>query len=195
MKRIFLLIMVMLFVVPQAAMAHSKLTEAVPAVDAVIEQSPAAIELGFNTKIEKLSTFKLYNEAGEQMEVEGIAASGDKLSGNVPSPLDNGKYTVKWTIIGADGHAVEGDYSFTLDAPVAEQPSKEPTSGEATPEPSAVPSPEPTPSPDAGSNAGNADRPADGDDPVKPETDYTLFIIIGIVLIAAALVIVLRRRK
>lgn len=196
MKRLSLLIMVLLFVVPQAAMAHSKLTEAVPAVNAVIEESPASIELSFDTKIEKLSTFKLFNEAGEQVEAEEIKVSGDSLSGTVPLPLSNGKYTVNWTIIGADGHAVEGDYSFTVDAPttVTEQPTEEPTEGDATPEPSVEPTPARTTLPEADNDADNAEVQA-GSDTVKPETNYTLFIVIGIVLIMAALLIVLRRRK
>ncbi|MFD0962374.1 copper resistance protein CopC [Paenibacillus chungangensis] len=197
MKRLFLLIMVLMFVVPQAAMAHSKLTEAVPAVNAVIKESPTSIELRFNTKIEKLSTFKLFNEAGEQVEAEEIKVSGDTLKGTVPSSLNNGKYSVNWTIIGADGHAVEGDYSFTVDAPttVTEQPTEEPTEGDATPEPSVEPTPAPTTLPEADNDADNAEVQADSDNTVKPETNYTLFIIIGIVLIAAALLIVLGRRK
>ena len=36
-----------------------------------------------------------------------------------------GKYLVNWKIIGADGHPIEGEFSFSVDVPVTEAPAEE----------------------------------------------------------------------
>ena len=38
------------------------------------------------------------------------------------SPLDNGTYTVEWKIIGADGHPIQGTYSFMVNQDELEEP-------------------------------------------------------------------------
>lgn len=183
MKRILLICLAALWLVPGIAMAHSKLENAVPAQDATVAVSPERIELTFNTKIEKLSQFKIWNAAGEEMEKGTVEVDGMTMSGTVPAALPNGIYTVKWVIIGADGHSVEGEYAFTVEAPViSNEPSAEP---EATAETS---SPSPETSADAG---GENNEPATD----QAGTNYTPAIIIGVIIVAAALVLFLRRRK
>jgi methionine-rich copper-binding protein CopC len=177
MKRILLICLAALWLVPGVAMAHSKLESAVPAQDSLIADSPERIELTFNTKIEKLSNFKLLNAAGEEMETERAEVNGETMSGAVPAVLPNGIYTVKWTIIGADGHSVEGNYAFTVDAPTPE-PAAEPEPTAETP----IDSPSPSPSPESVTVD-------------KEDANYAPAIIIGAIIAAAALVLFLRRRK
>ncbi|MEK3886584.1 copper resistance CopC family protein [Bacillus sp. FSL K6-3431] len=43
---------------------------------------------------------------------------------NFPSTLENGNYDVEWSIIGADGHPIEGTFSFSVDVPVEEESDK-----------------------------------------------------------------------
>ncbi|WP_169082707.1 copper resistance protein CopC [Paenibacillus sp. PL91] len=185
MKRILLICLAALWLVPGVALAHSKLETAVPAKDATVNVSPELIELTFNTKIEKLSNFKILNAAGEEMEKDKVEVSGMSMSGALPAELPNGIYTVKWTIIGADGHSVEGDYAFTVEAPVVtEEPTAEP---EATAE-------APTPSPEASADADNAVNPSESTTD-KEGTNYTPAFIIGAIIVVAALVLFMRRRK
>ena len=40
-------------------------------------------------------------------------------------PLENGDYKVEWKIIGADGHPIEGDFSFSVNVPVTEDSCEE----------------------------------------------------------------------
>ena len=40
-------------------------------------------------------------------------------------PLENGDYKVEWNIIGADGHPIEGEFSFSVNVPVTEEPAEE----------------------------------------------------------------------
>jgi len=190
MKRILLILLAALWLVPGVAMAHSKLESAVPERDATVTASPERIEMTFNTKIEKLSNFKILNAAGEEMEKEKVEVDGMTMTGSVPAALPNGIYTVKWVIIGADGHSVEGDYSFTVEAPVVtEQPTQEPETTTATDKPAETAAP--TPSPEASTNTdGGSSESATND----AGTNYTPYVIIGVIIVTAALLF-MRRRK
>lgn len=190
MKRILLICLAVLWLVPGVAMAHSKLEKAVPAQDATLAVSPERIELTFNTKIEKLSQFKIMNAAGEEIEHDKIEVDGRAMSGNVPAALPNGSYTVKWTIIGADGHSVEGDYAFTVEAPIViDEPSSEPEATEAPAE-TTSPAPAPKASMNATETVTNNETTT-----AHTGTTYAPAIIIGSIIVAAALVLFLRRRK
>lgn len=192
MKRILLICLAALWLVPSVAMAHSKLENAVPAQDATVTVSPESIQLTFNTKIEKLSNFKVLNAAGEQIETGKAVVENQSMSEEVPAVLANGIYTVKWTIIGADGHSVEGDYAFTVNAPVASaEPTVEPEPSAVAPEASQKPSPEATTNADTASSGENNSAAAMD----KAGTNYTPIIIIGVIIVAAAIVLSVRRRK
>lgn len=180
MKRILLICLAALWLMPGVTMAHSKLESSVPGQDASIAASPERIELTFNTKIEKLSNFKVLNAAGDEMETERAEVNGETMSGAVPAVLPNGTYTVKWTIIGADGHSVEGNYSFTVDAPTP------------TESPSPSHTPEASTEVDDSTNASGENGAVTAD---KEDANYTPAIIIGAIIVAAALVLFLRRRK
>ena len=41
------------------------------------------------------------------------------------NPLENGKYKVEWKIIGADGHPINGEFSFSVNMPDTETPTEE----------------------------------------------------------------------
>lgn len=204
MKRMFIIGLALFMLLPTAAMAHSKLERAEPGQGAVVDASPENITMAFDTKIEKLSTFKLFNDAGEEIEKGDIVVDGPEMTAALTESLENGDYVVKWTIIGADSHVVEGEYGFTVDAPAAatpeatadaaEEPTEPPASGEPdspndaaeTPlDPTADPAAEPAP---GAGNAGESDATQTG-------TGYVPFIIIGAIIVAAAIVIAVRRRK
>lgn len=197
MKRILLLGLMLIWLLPGAALAHSTLETAEPGVGSTVDASPDSIQLSFNTDIEKISNFKLFNEQGEQVGLGQTNVEGPTMAADVPSALSNGVYTVKWTIVGADGHAVPGEYTFTVNAPAAtETPAPAATdapTGTAdaeatdapTSEPEASPSTSPSAAPDVDETSG------DGSD-----TNYAPFMIIGsVIVVAAALIAVLRRRK
>ncbi|MHA7964066.1 copper resistance CopC family protein [Paenibacillus sp. CAU 1782] len=204
MKRVLPLILVFLLLLPGAALAHSRLDQSVPAADAVLDSSPPAIEMTFNTKIEKLSNFKLSNENGDQVETERAQVDNDTMTGKVLQPLDNGTYTVQWTIIGADGHTVDGAFAFTVNAPVQE----ETAAPEATPssEPSAEPSLEPSPEPEhtsaegGGATTGNGASTSDensgttASNEKSSTTNIIIFAVIG-VAVGVVVALLLRRRK
>ncbi|NIK69784.1 MULTISPECIES: copper resistance protein CopC [unclassified Paenibacillus] len=203
MKRILFICLAALFLLPGIAMAHSKITVSTPAKEETVTVSPAEISMTFNTDIEKLSQFKLLDESGKQVPTGDIAVHKATMSGSVTEPLKNGAYTVKWTIIGADGHAVDGEYAFTVNAPEA-TPSPSPEATATPAETSSSPSAEVTEAPDASASAdGNVSEepaPAAPAEDTKAESGNdngvnTVIWVIAGVIVAAAVVIVIRRNR
>ncbi|ACT02982.1 copper resistance CopC family protein [Paenibacillus sp. JDR-2] len=203
MKRILFICLAALFLLPGIAMAHSKITVSTPAKEETVTVSPAEITMTFNTNIEKLSQFKLLDESGNQVQTGDITVSKATMSGSVTEPLKNGAYTVKWTIIGADGHAVDGEYAFTVDAAEA-TPSPTPEAAASPAESSPSPSAEVTEAPDASASADDnlSEVPA----PAAPAEDIAesgknngvntaIWVIAGIIVAAAVVIVIRRSRK
>lgn len=186
MKRFFLICFTILWLIPGVASAHSKIDSSTPANDETVTISPATIEMSFNSTIEKISNFKLLNEAGEQVTTGKAVVDGNTMSGDVPENLANGKYTVEWTIIGADGHSIDGNYSFIVEAAA----------------PAATATPEATEAPAASETPAEQPQPAEA----APSTDEsksnassssspTALIVIGAIIVIVAGILIARRRK
>lgn len=187
-KKIVMLLCLLLVLAPTQVFAHSTVTESSPAADATVDQSPEKITIAFNTTISSMSTFTVLNAEQVEQEVSNIAVNDHELSGDISAPLANGIYTVQYQIIGADGHAVEGNYQFTVEAAAAETPAPtETTEPEATVEPSAEPSPSVEPSPDV-----TNDNTTTTDD--EKGTQVWPFIVIGIIIVLA-IIFAMRKRK
>ncbi|MFS0921297.1 copper resistance protein CopC [Brevibacillus sp. 179-C 1.1 NHS] len=123
--KIFVFLTLLCFMlVPSVTFAHTGLDKSIPTEGETI-QDLKEISLTFETKIEKGSTFSLVSEQGESIPVENITINDKVLGGTVSNSVKNGTYTVKWKIIGVDGHPIEGTYSFVVKA--EDQESKQPT--------------------------------------------------------------------
>lgn len=122
MKRtlVFTLLFYLTFI--QFANAHTGLKSSSPQNGEVIQQELNQITLTFETKVEQSSTFELQNSTGEPVIVENIAISENEMVGSLKNPLKNGEYIVHWNIVGADGHPIEGEFTFSVDMPVTEEP-------------------------------------------------------------------------
>ncbi|CAH0344266.1 copper resistance CopC family protein [Bacillus sp. CECT 9360] len=107
------------------ALAHTGLKDSSPKNEEVVTEELKTITLTFETKIELSSIFELENSNGEPIPIEEISLNENQMVGTLSSPLDNGRYQVNWKIIGADGHPIEGEFSFQVDAPTAETPADE----------------------------------------------------------------------
>ncbi|MGE7665357.1 copper resistance CopC family protein [Ureibacillus composti] len=93
----------------------------------VVKEELKEITLTFGGKLEQGSTFTVQNSGGDQVAVENITITDNQLVGTLSSPLENGQHYVKWDIIGADGHPISGNFSFTVELPVSETPAEETT--------------------------------------------------------------------
>lgn len=126
MKKIIVLALLCVFAMPLTALGHTTLTESNPAEGEVLAEVPTNIELTFGTVIEEASTMELQGE-NSTYTFEDITVSDNMLSGTVNENLENGQYIIAWKIIGEDGHPIEGEIPFGIDAesaaeePVAEE--------------------------------------------------------------------------
>ena len=99
------------------AMAHAVVTASSPARGAALDAAPQEITITFNEKVEKLfSSATLTNAAGATVSTAKARVDPSNpavLRLAVPA-LATGKYVVKWTAVGTDGHRLKGDIGFSV---------------------------------------------------------------------------------
>ena len=107
---------------PATALAHPKLVSATPAAEATVSK-PNKLVLTFSEElVAPLSGVELTMTGmpgmanHKPMAVKGFETkvSGKTMTVVLPRPLPAGTYDLKWHIIGADQHRIEGSYSFTV---------------------------------------------------------------------------------
>lgn len=130
MKRMVMLLFLALLALPLVGQAHTTLTSSTPAEGEVVGEALEEVELTFVTVIEQASAMTLESE-GMTYEFEEMTVSGEVMKGSIAEELPNGAYVIRWNIIGADGHPIEGEVSFKLavevpaDKPAVEEPVEE----------------------------------------------------------------------
>ncbi|WP_203247674.1 copper resistance CopC family protein [Sporosarcina beigongshangi] len=135
MKRIISATLILLFAYTSTVSAHTGLTSSSPANGEEVAEEVYEIVMEFNSKIESTSTVKVFNEIKEEIIIGNTQVTDNVMTGGFMSPLENGTYTVEWKIIGADGHPIEGTYSFIVNQEELEDPSKSEESRETPAEP------------------------------------------------------------
>lgn len=126
-KRVITLIVLLLALTSNQVFAHTALKESSPNDGQVVKEPLQEISLVYETKIEQTSKFEVINSNGESVSFENFIVEEDLMKGSFSQPLENGSYNVVWKIVGADGHIIDGGFSFTVDAPVEETQTEEQT--------------------------------------------------------------------
>jgi len=116
-KKSIILTLLFLFAFTSSAFGHSGLSSSTPASGEVVKGELSSLTLMFNTTIEKTSMFKVLNEDGVEVPIEEIIIKQNEMIGKLSKPLEEGEFTVKWKIIGKDGHPIENTYSFRVELP------------------------------------------------------------------------------
>ena len=101
---------------PQQALAHAGLESSVPSANAVLEAGPPSIVLDFNEAVDaNLSSIELFDQRGRIVPTgEPQAATDDTvMQASVPA-IGDGVYVVVWRVASADGHVVDGVFSFQV---------------------------------------------------------------------------------
>jgi copper resistance protein C len=160
------------------ASAHAGLKSSDPADGATVKQSPADIELVFTEAISRNFATVVVTGPGGKKVVDGkpkikSATLTQPLTGN----LENGRYTIAFRVVSADGHPITKELHFTLKAT---EPSPTPTLAE-TP---TSESPAASPSSPATVSASPAAAVSDNDQ--SNGSGGVLVLIIGAVLVVAA---------
>ncbi|NQX62397.1 copper resistance CopC family protein [Paenibacillus qinlingensis] len=162
--------------------AHTGFDKSNPPANAVVTDELKELTLTFEGKLESLSTFKLFDSNKQEIKLDKVLLKEKVMTGILSQPLANGTYEVQWTIVGEDGHPIQGKYSFSVKREGDKQTQ---TELKTTPLPSATVMPTSTPSPSA---------------PVVEEqsTSRNFLIYVGIgafVLIALVILLIARRKK
>ncbi|MFC4051245.1 copper resistance protein CopC [Actinomadura syzygii] len=113
------------------ALAHTRLVSSTPAKGATMP-GIVKVTLVFSDKI-RMAKVIVKDDAGktyEQGPAEHSGSGGTEVVQNVQGPLPAGKYTVAYRVVGADGHAIEGDgLTFTSSGGGSEPSAPPPSAG------------------------------------------------------------------
>jgi methionine-rich copper-binding protein CopC len=101
-----------------SAFAHSFLVDATPSSKEHVAGSPKTIKLRFGGGVEPpYSKITIETPDGKVLGEgnSGVPGKPRELTANSPD-LAPGKYIVRYRVLSSDGHIVEGNYEFTVDA-------------------------------------------------------------------------------
>lgn len=108
---------VLFLMLPSPAFAHGALKGASPGGGESLSTAPREIRLSFTEAVElAVSRLGLTGPQGP-VALAPLVVDPDSstvLIGGIEGPLVAGSYTVNWQVVGADGHPVRGEYSFTI---------------------------------------------------------------------------------
>ena len=101
------------------ALAHSFLVDAYPSAKDHVDAIPKTIKLKFGAGVEPAySTLSIETGDGKAL-AKGAAGKPEtprELTLDAPADLPPGRYVVHYRVLSQDGHIVEGNYEFFLDA-------------------------------------------------------------------------------
>jgi copper resistance protein C len=112
MKKLLILIICTLVMIPTMVNAHTELTSSNPATGQVVTEDLTEIVLTFAGEIESLSTMKVMKD-GQEIPLN-VELQEKQMTGTLSTPLDNGAYVINWNIAGTDGHLITGEIPFTV---------------------------------------------------------------------------------
>ena len=122
MKKILVLFImgILSFVMPPAQ-AHSELVSSNPSASANIEQLPEQIELEFNEELLNLGTgnsLSIMSPSGEDLGMGETSTEGAKITRLLNTTSETGQFQVKYRVASADGHVLNGSFTFNLNEAV-----------------------------------------------------------------------------
>ena len=101
------------------ANAHTELISSDPVAGSAVAIWPTEISLTFNEKLQVIgnekSNFVVVNNAvGDQISADDESLDGSTIKVSLDPNTIEGPVLVYYRVISADGHAVEGEYTFTF---------------------------------------------------------------------------------
>ncbi|MEU4472091.1 copper resistance CopC family protein [Micromonospora sp. NPDC023888] len=115
-----LAVLVALLVPAAPAWAHNSLRSSTPARDATLSSAPTEIALEFMQRLDPtFTTIVLTDAARRKLATGEPVVAGATSTVEVTDTLPNGRYTVAYRVVSADGHPVQGSYPFTVADPAS----------------------------------------------------------------------------
>jgi methionine-rich copper-binding protein CopC len=100
------------------ALFHPKLLKSSPSAHDTLTVSPTSVSLWLSEKVElPMTTVKLSGAGGTA--ALGAPSRDEKIADAplivpITKPLDDGKYTINYTVVGKDGHPAKGTIDFVV---------------------------------------------------------------------------------
>ena len=97
------------------AMAHSPLEKTTPANETTITEMPSEVLMGFKGNI-RLTRVAITHAGTHSMDMD--LGNQTAFTQEFTLPMQNmgtGVYVIEWRGLGADGHALNGTFSFTVE--------------------------------------------------------------------------------
>jgi methionine-rich copper-binding protein CopC len=95
------------------ALAHTHLNSTVPAHGSTVAAAPAEFVLNFSEPA-RLTALSIQKEGGVEQKIAALPASATATARVVAPKLENGRYTLNYRVVGADGHVMNGKVTFTV---------------------------------------------------------------------------------
>jgi methionine-rich copper-binding protein CopC len=104
---------------PLSANAHTELISSLPLAGTLVEEWPTEISLTFNEDLitvgdEKSNFLVVNNSVGDQISADDEVLEGSKITVSLDPNTITGPVLVYYRVVSADGHPVEGEYSFNF---------------------------------------------------------------------------------
>jgi methionine-rich copper-binding protein CopC len=101
-------------VLPRAALAHAHLMTSSPAANGSVQGPNVAIDLKFNSRVEKKGSMITLVMPGGQAQRLTLDAQSDDVNLDARARLKAGNYTLRWQALSTDGHITRGEIPFSV---------------------------------------------------------------------------------
>lgn len=129
---LFLVSCLSVFAIPSSS-AHVTIISSFPEQFANVNPIPTQVWIEFSGELqtldgEALNSLEVVDSTGIAVNYEDPIISGGRITTKVSGQSAPGVFTVKYRVVGDDGHVIEGDYTFNASPDYAEAQSPTPTS-------------------------------------------------------------------
>jgi methionine-rich copper-binding protein CopC len=104
---------------PSSAFAHTVLVSSTPQKDSVISSLPQSITITFAEELVVIgnsNSVSVFDPNGEDVTSGEISVVGPTMSKELIPSDTTGEFKVEYRAVASDGHVIEGDYIFTVEA-------------------------------------------------------------------------------
>jgi methionine-rich copper-binding protein CopC len=108
---------ILLFLAAPTAYAHSELVSSNPAAASNIQELPQQIELEFNEELLNLgsgNSISIVSPNGEDLGMGETSTDGATITRLLNTTSEFGSFKVLYRVASADGHVLNGSYTFNL---------------------------------------------------------------------------------
>lgn len=116
-KILFLISVFVLSSLLPSAYAHSELVSSNPSASTYIAQLPEQIELEFNEELLSLgsaNSVSIISPSGEDLGMGETSTDGARITRLLNTTSELGIFEVKYRVASADGHILNGSFTFNL---------------------------------------------------------------------------------